>query len=192
MSKYSMIMPYTLPPTAAIEDVEAGAIVPDGFKRPPRVAIILPGPQYSQMLAEQHARSFEYILLRNTGYNMFDPIKFDADTYVEEAIAYCREKRVDAVTAFDCFPTFLASAVRQELGLPGPSFAATMLCCNKYYMRKALTPDCQPYPAGAPPPTYPAVVKVSDTQFYSAVRIVQNEAEWRASESASRSAASAK
>eukprot|EP00406_Dinophysis_acuminata_P075464 CAMPEP_0179259136 /NCGR_PEP_ID=MMETSP0797-20121207/25669_1 /TAXON_ID=47934 /ORGANISM="Dinophysis acuminata, Strain DAEP01" /LENGTH=616 /DNA_ID=CAMNT_0020967177 /DNA_START=61 /DNA_END=1911 /DNA_ORIENTATION=- len=154
--------------------------VPDGFDEPPIVAVLLPGPQYSKMICSQDKRSFTYHLLRNFEYNMFDPIPFDADAFVEEAIAYCREHKVAAVTAFDCFPTFLASIVRQELGLPGPSFQSVLHCCNKYYMRRNLTPDCQPYPAGVPPPTYPAVVKLSDTQFYSAVRIVQDEAEWRA------------
>jgi len=95
-------------------------------------------------------------------------------------MAYCRSRNVEGVFGFDCLPSLLASIINQSLNLAGPSFQSVFLCINKYYMRKALTPDCQPYAAGEPPPEYPAVVKVSDTQFYTAVRIVQDEEEWRA------------
>ena len=50
-------------------------------------------------------------------------------------------ERIDAVMAFDCLPTLLAAAVNEELGLPGPSFRSVFVCCNKYYMRRELSPE---------------------------------------------------
>eukprot|EP00440_Ansanella_granifera_P054017 gb/GFBE01058559.1/.p1 GENE.gb/GFBE01058559.1/~~gb/GFBE01058559.1/.p1 ORF type:complete len:597 (+),score=162.97 gb/GFBE01058559.1/:1-1791(+) len=154
--------------------------VPPGFDKPPVVAVVLPGVEYAQLIAKQTDRSFEYHLLRNFDYNMFSPFDFDADAFVEEAIEYCRTHNVQAVTGLNCFATLLCSIIREELGLPGSSFKSVLNCCNKYYMRKNLTPDCQPYEAGKPPPKYPAVVKLADCQFYSAVRIVHSDAEWEA------------
>lgn len=153
--------------------------VPKGFSVPPIVAVVLPGAHYSQMIAKQTRRSFDYHLLTNFDYNMFSPIDFDADTFVEECLEYCKAQGVHGVVALDCFPVFLGAILRQELGLPGPSFDSVLHCCNKYYMRRNVTTS-EVYTPGAPPPSYPCVVKVADTQFYSAVRIVYDEAGWRA------------
>ena len=52
------------------------------------------------------------------------------------------------------------------------------LCCNKYYMRRALTPTMELTLTPAKPARFPAVLKVSDTQFYVGTRIILKEDDW--------------
>jgi len=152
--------------------------IPSGFDGSPVVAVILPSPKYVELIASQDARSFTYHHLQHPQYSMLDPFAFDADEFVEMALAYCREHRVNAVMAFDCFPTLLSSIIREALQLPGPSFRSVFLCCNKYYMRRELTPAVPIGVLPASPSSFPAVLKVSDTQFYVGTRLCLAAADW--------------
>ena len=142
--------------------------IPTGFHGNPHVLVLLPSAKYVELMGGQPERSFEYHLLEHPGYKMLAPLEFDADAYVEEVLAYCRAlPKVDAVMAFDCFPTMLASVINQELGLQGPSFRSVFVCCNKYYMRRELDPTMEiATPPEQPPQHFPAVLKIADTQFY--------------------------
>lgn len=156
--------------------------VPKGFSQPPVVAVVLPTAKYVEMMQSQEHRSFSYHILTHAGYNMLNPLAFDADVFVQEALDYCKEHKVEAVMAFDCFPTMLASVLTQELRLPGPSSWSVFLCINKYYMRRELTPNMGPIDDvadGASASSYPAVLKVSDTQFYVGTRICPTEDDWK-------------
>jgi len=153
--------------------------VPAGFAQAPNVAVVLPSGKYLEMMRSQEERSFNYHILADPGYSLADPINFDADTFVEAALEYCREARVDAIFGFDCFPAMLASIIKDELKLPGPASWSVFLCCNKYYLRRELTPELEPiHAAPSPPQAYPAVLKVSDTQFYVGTHICHSEGEW--------------
>mmetsp|Transcript_88392 Transcript_88392/g.250515 ORF Transcript_88392/g.250515 Transcript_88392/m.250515 type:complete len:515 (+) Transcript_88392:76-1620(+) len=156
--------------------------VPVGFDKPPAVAIVLPTAKYTDMINSQTSRSFSYHLLTHAKYSLLNPIDFDADSFVEKAIEYCRKEGVRAVMAFDCFPTMMSSMIAEELKLPGPSSWSIFVCCNKYYMRTQLTPEVQPLDTtpGESVPKCPAVLKVSDTQFYVGTRICKTEDAWKA------------
>ena len=166
------------------EVIEANALnrthVPAEYVTSPLIAVILPGPKYLAMLKDSTYLDFTYHALSCKTYNLFSPLGFDAESFVDEAIAYCTEHGVQGVVAFDCFPTMLAAIVRQELGLPGPSFHSVLLCINKYYMRRMLTPDFKLYEPDEVPGSFPVVVKMSDTQFYCGTTLCYNEEEWRA------------
>mmetsp|Transcript_27209 Transcript_27209/g.84674 ORF Transcript_27209/g.84674 Transcript_27209/m.84674 type:complete len:500 (+) Transcript_27209:132-1631(+) len=155
--------------------------VPPGFKEPPEVAVVLPSGKYVDMMRSQSERSFNYHFLMDPSYNLADPISFDADKYVEAALAYCREKKVQGVFGFDCFPAMLAAILKDDLQLPGPSSWSVFLCCNKFYMRRELTPKFGPVtPGTSVPEAFPAVLKVSDTQFYVGTSICETWIAWEA------------
>ena len=131
----------------------------------PQVAVLLPSPKYVQLMQGQTSRSFTYHLLTDSTYSFLDPYHFDADAFVEAVLAYCNaqpaDASVDAVMAFDCFPTLLASACNEALGLSGPSFRSVFLCSNKFYMRQELSPDVVPLTTPpATPSQFPCVLKV--------------------------------
>jgi len=154
--------------------------IPDGFKAQPVVAVILPSVHYIAMMEDQEKRSFNYHLLQHPSYSLAQPFRFDADAFVQQCIEYCREKRVDSVMAFDCFPTLLASIVNQELSLPGPSFQSVFLCLSKYYMRRELTPEVPvTVTTGEQPTSSPVVLKAGDTQFYVGTRLVPRAEQWQ-------------
>mmetsp|Transcript_21317 Transcript_21317/g.44251 ORF Transcript_21317/g.44251 Transcript_21317/m.44251 type:complete len:496 (+) Transcript_21317:3-1490(+) len=154
--------------------------VPPGFSEPPKVAVVLPSAKYIEMMNGQTERSFHYHLLSEPTYNLQNPFSLDADKFVDEVLAYCRQAKVDAVFAFDCFPAMLAAIVRNALQLPGPSSWSVFLCCNKYYMRREISPNFGPISViPNSPESYPAVLKAADTQFYVGTRICQTEADWQ-------------
>jgi len=155
--------------------------VPDGFGQPPNVAIVLPTRAYVSMVKSQTNRSFNYHALTAPGYSLLDPLSFDADSFVEQALAYCREQKVDGVFGFDCFPSMLAAIIKDELKLPGASSWSVFCCCSKYYMRKELSPSLTSLTVVPnAPEKYPAVLKLGDTQFYVGTRICGSEDEWQA------------
>ena len=103
--------------------------VPEAFEAAPVVAVVLPSRKYVELISSQQQRSFTYVLLEQSTYNMTDPLSFDADSFVEAVLAWSSGKKVDAFMAFDCFPTLLASVVNEALKLPGPSFRS-VFCCS--------------------------------------------------------------
>ena len=158
--------------------------VPPGHAHPPAVAVVLPSAARIRMMQTQQERSFDYHLLIDESYEFGNPIAFDADRFCEAAIAYCREHSMQAVIAFDCFPVLLASVVSTELRLMGPSFRSVVLCSNKFYLRRDVTPELRPVlpirrPCPEPPTQFPCVLKLADTQFYVGTFICNTEAEWR-------------
>ena len=63
----------------------------------PVVAVLLPSARYVALMAEQAERSFTYHLLEHASYSIAAPISFDADTFVEAVLAYCRHHRPDGI-----------------------------------------------------------------------------------------------
>lgn len=173
-------MKVTVIPATADDRERVPESVPAGVTA--TVLVVLPSANYARLMREQEDRSFEYHLVEHPEYHMGRPIAFDADAFVEATLAYCRAqtKPIDAVMAFDCFPTLLASVINDEMALPGPSFRSVFLCCNKYYMRRELNPSMQiTTPSDEPPNHFPAVLKVSDTQFYVGTRICLDPKDWK-------------
>lgn len=163
-------------------DVFDRNVVPDQFNDAPDVAVLLPLPPFVTCMKEEDHRTFNYHVILHKEWDFNKPMSFPADEFVEEVITYCRQHRIKAVTAYDTFPKVLVAIVTEELKLPGPSFQSVIMCDNKFYMRKYLTPEFQPISTSLdiPPKEYPVVVKLSDTQFYVGVRMCANEEEWRA------------
>ena len=154
--------------------------VPEAFEAAPVVAVVLPSCKYVELISSQQQRSFTYVLLEQSTYNMTDPLSFDADSFVEAVLAWSSGKKVDAFMAFDCFPTLLASVVNEALKLPGPSFRSVFCCSNKHYTRRWLAPELAIALPPAAPSQFPCVVKVSDTQFYVGTRICLDAADYPA------------
>ena len=146
----------------------------------PHLAVLLPLPTHTGLMKGQSSSSFTYHLLTHPDFDFNRPVEFDADSFVSAVLSYClAQPHIDGVFGFDCFPSMLASVVTQELGLPGPSFRSVFACCNKFYMRRELTPEMEIAPLPCPPPAaFPAVLKVSDTQFYVGTRICLEAATW--------------
>jgi len=151
---------------------------PSHHGRTPSIVVLLPTLSYTKLVTEQTERSFHYHLITHPSYIFSKPIAFDADAFVEEVMVFCRNRDVDGVLAFDCFPTMLASVITQELRLPGPSFRSVFVCCNKRYMRRELCPEVAVTAPEETPPSFPTVLKVSDTQFYVGTRICLREADY--------------
>ncbi|MGE5097187.1 MAG: ATP-grasp domain-containing protein [Betaproteobacteria bacterium] len=73
-----------------------------------------------------------------------DPASFDAPSFIEAAAATIRAEGCEGVMASDDYPgSIVAAALAQELGMPGPSPEAVLLCQHKYYSRLAQR-ECVP------------------------------------------------
>lgn len=85
------------------------------------------------IVAADHAR------VRTFGSDASEhPEAFDADAFIEAAIAIIREEKLAGVFATDDYPgSIVAAAIAHELGLPGPSPRAVLTCQHKYYSRLA-------------------------------------------------------
>eukprot|EP00966_Prymnesium_polylepis_P183880 4262135-Prymnesium_polylepis.1 len=137
----------------------------------PIVMVLLPG-RFAKRMRRQTDRRHAYILLDSPSYVAFTPFDFDANAFVGDVLSYARAQpeHIEAVIAFDCFPTLLASIVATELGLPGPSFRSVFTCISKYYMRRAFDPEMEVVTPPNQPGRFPAFLKLCDTQFMMGTR----------------------
>ena len=60
--------------------------VPEAFEAAPVVAVVLPSCKYVELISSQQQRSFTYVLLEQSTYNMTDPLSFDADIIADGSI----------------------------------------------------------------------------------------------------------
>ena len=172
--------------TADLESLRPQRIIqrrdpPCNLKTTVLAQIVLPGALYAGLIPENS--QYSYHLLQHASFSMGKPFEFDADAFVQDALGYCKDAKIEGVFGFDCFPSLLTSIINQSLGLPGPSFQSVFLCINKFYMRKVLCPEITVHAIDymntpAAPETFPLVVKLSDCQFYVGTKIIHNIAEW--------------
>jgi len=85
------------------------------------------------IVAADHAR------VRTFGTDASEhPGTFDADAFIEAAVAIIRAEGLEGVFATDDYPgSMVAAAIAHELGFPGPSPQAVLTCQHKYYSRLA-------------------------------------------------------
>eukprot|EP00928_Gymnodinium_smaydae_P016946 TRINITY_DN16439_c0_g1_i1.p1 TRINITY_DN16439_c0_g1~~TRINITY_DN16439_c0_g1_i1.p1 ORF type:complete len:486 (-),score=73.58 TRINITY_DN16439_c0_g1_i1:218-1639(-) len=169
------------PASSAPKERIVTKVVPTNVEGARRIGVILPGAKYAGLINENTA--FSYHLIDDPSYLMGNALAFDADSYVEAAIAYCQKHDMQGVFGFDCFPSMLASIVNDVLGLKGASFQSVFLCINKFYMRQFLEPEVKatafdPLMSADPPEQFPVVVKQSDCQFYMGTWILHTLADW--------------
>jgi biotin carboxylase len=105
--------------------------------RAPHICLVCPTmwdeAELPAIVAADHAR------VRTFGTDASEhPETFDADAFIEAAVATIRAEGLEGVMATDDYPgSIVAAAIAQELGLPGPSPEAVLTCQHKYYSRLA-------------------------------------------------------
>ena len=76
------------------------------------------------------------------------PQAFDADAFIEAAVAIIRAEGLEGVMATDDYPgSIVSAAIAKELGFPGPTPRAVLTCQHKYYSRlaqRAAVPEAVP------------------------------------------------
>ena len=67
-----------------------------------------------------------------------DPHRFDAETFIREAIEHLGTSGIAGVASSSDYPgSLIAAVIAQELGLPGPNPRSMLQCSHKYYSRLA-------------------------------------------------------
>jgi hypothetical protein len=130
-------------------------------KQPERVVFVLDSLQEVDILQDGYpTEGKEYHILSIKDWDMILTLvgvkEFDAQRFVSAAVDYVKNwnsenppsKHIKAVTASNCFPSFIAAAInlnlRQDPKSPskryfkGPSFHSSLIMDNKYYMRSLL------------------------------------------------------
>ncbi len=105
--------------------------------RTPHICLVCPTmwdeAELPAIVAADHAR------VRTFGTDASEhPETFDADAFIEAAVAIIRAEGLEGVMATDDYPgSLVAAGIARELGLPGPSPEAVLTCQHKYYSRLA-------------------------------------------------------
>lgn len=114
------------------------------MERTKKVAVVLPSAQSRHILERYSKGRYEFHWLTDAnapaqdGTN--DPMKttkFDPILFIERAVKYVKENKIDAVLYFTDFAGLVGAIICEETGLPGPSVESVFLCIHKYYSRKA-------------------------------------------------------
>ena len=108
-----------------------------------KVLVVLPSSQCQQILENySEAGRYEFHWLTDphsptqnrtndpTNFTTFDPI-----AYIDKAVKYVKENKIDAIFYIQDFPGLLAAIICEVTGLPGPSVESMFLCIHKYYSR---------------------------------------------------------
>jgi biotin carboxylase len=139
------------------------------------------------IVAADHAR------VRTFGTDASEhPETFDAEAFIEAAVAIIRAEGLEGVFATDDYPgSMVAAAIAHELGFPGPSPRAVLTCQHKYYSRLAQersVPEAVPRFALIDPDDieslaaveFPVFVKPVKSFFSVHAQVVRNRAELEA------------
>ncbi len=145
------------------------------------------------IVAADHAR------VRTFGTDASEhPHTFDADAFIEAAVAIIRAEGLEGVFATDDYPgSIVAAAIAHEVGFPGPSPKAVLACQHKYYSRlaqEAAVPEATPRFALVDPDDieslaaveFPVFVKPVKSFFSVHAQVVRNRAELEAVVAATR------
>ena len=156
------------------------------------IGIVLPSIPYQTELTKSSSNRAkiekgQLVLLTSDKYNFLDPMKFDVEAFVDEIMP--QVTRMTAVIAFDCFPNLVASVINERMERMksesnaaqwnghGPSFDSSLLCANKYYMRRVIDPSTECYTSVSKVDFSNGgkyVMKTADTQFYTGTNVISS------------------
>ena len=165
--------------------------------QPPHLCLVCPTmwdeAELPAIVAADHAR------VRVFGTDASEhPHAFDADAFIEAAVAIIRAEGLEGVFATDDYPgSIVAAAIAHELGFPGPSPKAVLTCQHKYYSRLAqeiAVPEATPRFALVDPDDieslaaveFPVFVKPVKSFFSVHAQVVRNRTELEALVAATR------